>query len=670
MGRIVKKKCHMKINNYLTLAALAMFSVACVQKEENAPVDGGQTPDESLKVAYINAVGEGEETQAPEVKSTVSPNANFAWTNGDQIAVYAGGYKISDELQTTENKSNATFTFTEDNFFAQGQRANFAVFPASLVYDVNGNLYSEDVTESSLKINLPTSYDLSDLKDDNAPTPMVAVNAPNQHLQLYSVCALLKFTLHSVPKQTQYITFDFNGKKVQGEFVLENITPGEEDAKVVATPTDAFDDVITVYNDNVFTTFQNNLVVNVPVPAGEYSKVTITSWDGNPWNGGHKINGITSTIRTATADPWVAARKSSGKREVYLPVFTVDGNISLGNGRKAVLAPGNLTAEILTNPVYKSIIGTGTNWAFAENQYDAVVNSGDNSGNIFAGAGKRIDLFCWIGETAIAEYAPGETYGIMYSSCSGYSDAAQKKWDYWTGSDSDGKIMTDWGTLSISGGRDLAGNAATPYPASTWRLPDDNNGSTSEWQRLVAARKDPEKNNASISYHYAKAVINNGEALVARGVILFPDQYDKPSVPVGMPTLNKLNTASASYADNELTLDQWRALESVGCVFLPAASFREKPTADIMTLRMGDGVYWTNYAKNRGTVNGVSNQPVNQTNAVTLLFSDITVPNSQELVDGKGNPYSCSILNKTDLQYAKSFARSSGASVRLLRDIN
>lgn len=93
-------------------------------------------------------------------------------------------------------------------------------------------------------------------------------------LAFRSICAHLRFKLVSVPKQTQYITFDFIGKKVQGEFTLSSI-PDLADAGTLSvfggaqtSATTGADAVITVYNDGAFSTFQEGLILNIPVPAG------------------------------------------------------------------------------------------------------------------------------------------------------------------------------------------------------------------------------------------------------------------------------------------------------------------------------------------------------------------------------------------------------------------
>ena len=667
----------MKTNKYFMLAALAMFSAACSLEEINVDTPAEEA-DTNVKVTYLNAIGGEEE----EVKSTVSDKANFAWATGDQIAVFAdGGYKISDPL-AEGGSNNKVFAFSDDNAFELATRANFALFPASLVNDPIGDIYTSTFTEEALILNLPKEYNLSEVKDNNSPTPMIADNS-GKDLEFKSICALLRFTLINVPKQTNYITFDFNGKKVCGEHVLTDVVPGE--TAVVAADTEEMDDIITVCNNGVFETFQTKLVVNVPVPTGEYTDVTITTWEGDPWDGGFKINGITMPInKTVNAEgtgyeSWTAGRLTSRKRTIYLPVFTVQGNISLGNGVKAVFSPGNLTAEIKDLPAYgadKSIAGTATNWCFAENQYDAVINSGDNNGNIFANKsqGKKVDLFNWIGKTATnPAYTAAETsdqkYGLIYPSNSCYKNEGGVKytWDYWVGRDSGlSYILADWGELEIGGGKDILGYETT-YPAGTWRLPEIGPAATTsnestEWARVLGARKyltAEYKNNQVIDYAYAKVTLTtDGTNVITYGLVIFPDQYDQNNpgtIPAGMPAIiNSNNKPSSVYSDNVITLAEWAKLESQGCVFLPAAGYRYKPSG-IACDRNGDGIYWTNYAKNNS----------NDINAIVMGFSDLNVSASYftNKVDGTN-------VQITTLQTAKSFSRYQGASVRLIRQVN
>ena len=263
----------MKKYLFISVALLAV-AAACTPKESLPEDPNPQAPDtqieEPASVIYIQARGE-EQTKA----SVAGDTGAFSWNTGDKIAVYAGGYKISDGLDSSFDGGNtATFSFSGSEVFGQDGRANYAVYPASLVYDAGGNLYTSAVTSSSLKVNLPASYNLSAIQGDKSPIPMIAVNAPDGSLAFRSICAHLRFKLVSVPKQTQYITFDFIGKKVQGEFTLSSI-PDLADAGTLSvfggaqtSATTGADAVITVYNDGAFSTFQEGLILNIPVPAG------------------------------------------------------------------------------------------------------------------------------------------------------------------------------------------------------------------------------------------------------------------------------------------------------------------------------------------------------------------------------------------------------------------
>ena len=420
-------------------AALLLLAVACTQKEDVQPVDEPQNQvSEAPVVVYIQANGE-EDTKA----SIDGTTGAFKWNTGDRIAVYTSdGYKVSDALASSFNKqASATFSFSGAQAFSEADRANFAVFPASLACDSSNNPYTTDVTASSLKINLPGAYNLSDIKGDLAPVYMIADNAPDGTLEFKNLGALLRFTIINVPKQTLYLTFDFNGKKVQGEFTLTSVTAGTTAVQTAATSSN--DDIITVYNDGVFSTFQTNLVVNIPVPAGvaitgEYTDVTITSWDGEPGNGGHKINALVTPLKSS--GNWVPARKAARKKEVNLPVFGITVSSGVDAGTKVVFAPGNLQAIIATAPKYNSIVGTASRWQFASKQYEVIgakmpqeVDPGDSrtthtiNSIQAARTNDVIDLFAWIGDGASAakdpadnpdytgyRYSEDETYGVLY----------------------------------------------------------------------------------------------------------------------------------------------------------------------------------------------------------------------------------------------------------------
>jgi hypothetical protein len=614
----------MKKYDLLIIAAAAICTLAACSKaiEQDLSTDEPQVTEWT----YISAQG-SDATKA----SIDGTTAAFTWNTGDKIAVWSdGSYHVSEGLASTFNKkSSADFAF--EGAINAG-RANFAVFPASLVSG------SSTSTATSLTLTLPASYNLSDIKGDLSPTPMIAANAQDGNLAFKSICALLRFTLVSVPKQTLYITFDFNGKKVQGEFSLTGVDLGEGLASFVGVQTSATngdDDVITVENNNVFSTFQTNLVVNIPVPAGvastgEYTDVTITTWDGEPGNGGHKINAITSPIKTSSN--WIPTRLASRKREVYLPVYAITVSNGVNAGTKVVFAPGNLRAVLGAKPQTNKP-GFASSWSFAPHQYDAIGNNMPADGgrtyslNSLQGPviGDVIDLFAWVGGDATGytgDYADEKyKYGILYPSGTNLNN--------FTGTtDNYSGLLSDWGHNEIS-------DAFGTYPSDTWRVLTKN-----EWYKVIFNRG---------GWRLRATLMTNGptSTLVAYGYIIAPDQYTHPT---GVHAFNNATTTtSSSYnnslcSDNVYTLEEWEKLEGAGCVFLPLTNLRTKGS-NSETIKPGDAWYWSSDA-NTGN------------NAAAFAFNEIAAGASQ--------------LNASTntMQNAKSCARKNGAAVRLVRVVN
>ena len=115
---------------------------------------------------------------------------------------------------------------------------------------------------------------------------------------------------------------------------------------------------------------------------------------------------------------------------------------------------------------------------------------------------------------------------------------------------------------------------------------------------------------------YTRAVINT-DGTPVNGIILFPDYYDG-GTPEGVTTWGSImNSYSASTYDNgaKCTSAGWAALEAAGCVFLPAAGYRNgsaitsgelrygtcSPRNDnlwyILSFKNGEMVYWNEDGK-------------------------------------------------------------------------
>lgn len=542
------------------MAALALVAAACSKTGTDAGEDLGTVPEvPEVVVTYIQADGNEDSTKG----SVSNTDATFTWNTGDRIAVWADGYKISDALESSfDGQPTATFAFSGSQAVTEGERAHFAIYPASLVWDgasVRPGSAS-DYTAAGLKLTLPASYTLAEVQDEVSPTPMIATNTPGGVLAFKVLCPLLRVIVANVPKQTKRLEFDFDGRKVQGEFTLTGVTPATSAIETVSTT--GSDDIVTVtLEDNA--SWQNSLTVNLSVPTGSYGNVTITAYDAV--SGGNKVLSLTKPVK---ASGWNPTRKASRRITAELPFFTGAG------GRKLAFAPGNLQA---------AYDGSSWSWAFAAHPYDFI---GKNPGNTkvkslspYISENATVDLFGWVG--ASSDWTDVNAYGIT-SSNSDYGSVANEA------------LKHEWGGLAIG-----------TYPAGTWRTPLGNQ--QGDWYQLLSLRTTatvglPE-GTGSTAARYVLATVAG-----VKGLILFPDSYSHPGDVSGTFSTPVYN-AAGDYAKFVVDAGNWAKMEAAGAVFLPAAGYREQASVG----GVGSyGYYWS--------ATGASTS-----NAYDLRFSESTV---------------------------------------------
>ena len=203
---------------------------------------------------------------------------------------------------------------------------------------------------------------------------------------------------------------------------------------------------------------------------------------------------------------------------------------------------------------------------FMTNQYDMVETNGD-VGNDYASQ-DVISLFGWATSNlntpvANTNYLPTNTNTTFASYGSGIT-TANVNW-----SDNDNAFANyDWG-------------ANTADLGTGWRTP-----TTAEWQYLFNSRTGDKAAtvNGTGNRTYTKATINTDGTAVT-GIILFPDGGTFAAsefTAVGSP-----NTADVDFTTT-CTTEQWTALQTKGCVFLPAAGYRSGTSVDFV----GDGGYY------------------------------------------------------------------------------
>ena len=619
----------MKKYLFILAAAATCLLAACNKNiEQDVPEVEDETPAEIVHNpdwTYIRAEG-GEGTKARIDGNT----AAFTWTTDDQIAVFSGNtYYKSNGLEGRYNFTNdAEFVF-EDAIDAG--RADFAVYPASLVFN-GDNAITNCVTNhsaSNLTINLPASYTLNDVKDNKAQTPMIAVNEPGEGLAFKSICALVRITVKVIAKDANTIKVTFPGKKIQGEFTLSGVDLSNLNSftGVQTSSTAGSDDTITI-TDLGISSYTSQLTINVPIPAGvassgEYLYVRVGVYDSTD----HKINSIDTPLKVVSSVPtaWVPSRKASRKVTVNLPYFTSNGKTY----RKVVLAPGNLVATLTKKaPSDTDPLGEATNFRFAEHQYDAL---GDCAANRLAALGD-FDLFAWVGASATYAY-PADSYskyGIIYTVSSR---------DAYLGNGASEKIKYNWADIF---------NGVT-YPAGTWRLPNnerEGGDSANEWNRIGNSRTPEGGGNSYVS---AKATIKDGDNVIARGLIVFPNNYTHPYGVKALVNYTRNAMPASHWADNVITLEEWNLLENVGgCAFLPVTSARSRNNGSNTAYYYGDAAYWSDYS-------------LSAQHSAAMVTNDVN--------------YSTVSLTSTSLTAstftgAKSCDRRNGCAVRLIRDLD
>ncbi len=237
-----------------------------------------------------------------------------------------------------------------------------------------------------------------------------------------------------------------------------------------------------------------------------------------------------------------AVKKEVVKPDLLPAVFTVDA------GKTVKFSKGNLQA---------TYNGSSWIWGFAEHQWDYIGNAAGNTsinGNGTVSANGTVDLFGWVG--ASSTWTGAAQYGISNSTATNNVDGYGN-----VGSEAQ---KVGWGATVGTGWRTLT------------RL---------EWLYLLSTRETGITVNSTDNARYTLAIINT-DGTAVKGLIIFPDSYAGGS-PAGV-TWGTINAKSTF--ETTCTSAGWTALEAAGCVFLPAAGYRE--ASNVTDAGIGGG-YWS-----------------------------------------------------------------------------
>ena len=205
-------------------------------------------------------------------------------------------------------------------------------------------------------------------------------------------------------------------------------------------------------------------------------------------------------------------------------------SFSVAQSHKVMFSPGNL--QYCTIGSHTTVEGTASGtFRFAEHQYEYL---GEANALVSDTNTEWIDLLTW--------------------GSSGWhvAPSSEKDGDYDIESLCGSEAYADWGVYNAIG-NDAPG---------TWRTL-----TREEWDYLVNLRAGSTVDGTD-SARYAEATVCS-----VKGLILFPDQFERPNAIAPIVNINR-NNFEISFNDNNYDAEQWALMEDAGAVFLPAAGFR------------------------------------------------------------------------------------------------
>ncbi len=261
-------------------------------------------------------------TYGLSTKATIADaDASFKWSEGDNLAIHVSNGD-SHKYVFTSGKggasaaaASASFSVTYDSGYS---RDAFAVYPSTIVSECATAETNYGQSGSQLDVTLPSSYFLSQVQGEVSPCPMVATNTAGDGWTFYQLCSLLRLTVNDIPAGAKRLEIDFDGKQVWGDFsIAAGITPG---ASVISTTDDADHDIITITKDGSDAVLgQTSLTVNIPLPVGTYSRITVNAYDAI--SGGNVVS-FDQEDFNYPADNTKAAKKSTSLTDQSIFTFT------------------------------------------------------------------------------------------------------------------------------------------------------------------------------------------------------------------------------------------------------------------------------------------------------------------------------------------------------------
>ena len=472
---------------FLYIPAMLLIAVSC-EKEAINSSDRGNEPASGVKmITEIVSGCRGDATKATIGNTTPT----FAWTVGDNVAVHVSNGDSHEYVITSKGADAAASSAKFEVTYGEGySRDAFAVYPSTIVSASAANFGQSGHT---LDVTLPDSYTLAQVSGETSPCPMISANEAGSGWHFYQLCGLLRLTVNSIPATAKRLEIDFNGKKVCGDFSIAS--PVVASTAVISTAADGAHDIITITKDGTDVVLgETSLVVNIPLPKGDYSNITIIAY--NQIAGGNAL--VMGTEPFAySASKTKGVKKSTNLKSIFnftfkysgteltnvrfARVFSVQNKLHNASSygpftassdadmpsplRAGLLFDTNsgdqLAAQVITGDgkVYSGLVDVPSGGYVAGQPYDVTVNV--NSYTFTVGSGKKV--FFSPGDLGVDNGVYSFTEPFARWGGEGAVDAAKRV--YFEGSDA-------------RPNKELYG--------VTWRLQTWTNSTDNEWENLIA----------------------------------------------------------------------------------------------------------------------------------------------------------------------------------------
>lgn len=188
-------------------------------------------------------------------RAAVTDGGVFSWTAGDQLDVYTSGDPAwqTFTLQGNGGLSSGTFQGTT---MGDATPTSCALHPASL-----GHVLSEN----KLTLTLPSEYEF---KEGVTNVLMLApVIEGKSNLAFKHLGGLFRFVIKNIPTTASQFVFTATGKKLTGEFVIDDITPASG-LPEITTSESGSENSVTIHFTASADIKERRFYI--PVPTGSY----------------------------------------------------------------------------------------------------------------------------------------------------------------------------------------------------------------------------------------------------------------------------------------------------------------------------------------------------------------------------------------------------------------